>query len=75
VEHAGAGVRLSPKKLDASRLSQAVEQARSLAEGAARIAESFRKAGGDSRAADLVEDLVIGTRGRGISASSPSVMD
>ncbi len=58
VEHAGAGVSLSPKKLDPESLRGAVEQARTRAEGAARIAESFRQAGGDSRAADLVEGLI-----------------
>lgn len=58
VEHAGAGVRLSPKKLTPESLGEAVEQARGRAQGAARIAESFRQAGGNSRAADLVEGLL-----------------
>lgn len=75
VEHAGAGVRLSPKKLDPESLRGAVEQARTRSEGAARIAESFRQAGGDARAADLVEGLIVGTRGRGATTTSSSVMD
>lgn len=61
VEHAGAGVRLSPKKLGPERLREAVDEARGLADGAARIAESFRRAGGDSTAADLVEGLIGNT--------------
>lgn len=75
VEHAGAGVRLSPKKLDPETLRKAVEKARGRADGAARIAESFRQAGGDSRAADLVESLIDGTRGRGATTASFPVMD
>lgn len=75
VEHAGAGVRLSPKKLDPESLRVAVEKARGRADGAARVAESFRRAGGDSRAADLVEGLIDGTRGRGATTTSSSVMD
>lgn len=58
MEHAGAGVSLSPKKLDPESLREAVGKARGLADGAARIAESFRQAGGDPRAADLVEGLM-----------------
>ncbi len=69
VEHAAAGVRLNPKKLDPTSLRRAVEQARGRAAGAVRVAESFREAGGDSRAADLVEGLLAG-RGSDETASS-----
>ncbi len=72
VQHAGAGVRLSPKKLDSVRLREAVYKARGLADGAARIAESFREAGGDSRAADLVEGL-IGRAGAARSSTGQMV--
>jgi MGT family glycosyltransferase len=58
VEHAQAGVRLSPKKLTAKRLRDAVREARDRAEGARRISEAFRGAGGDPRAADLIEGLL-----------------
>jgi MGT family glycosyltransferase len=58
VEHAQAGVRLSPKKLTAKRLRDAVRDARDRAEGARRISEAFRGAGGDPRAADLIEGLL-----------------
>lgn len=60
VERAGAGVRLNPKKLTPDRLREAVDQARDRADGAGRVAEAFRRAGGDSRAADLVEELIGG---------------
>lgn len=71
VENAGAGVALKPKKLAPERLREAVSEARSLADGASRIAEAFRKAGGDARAADLVEGL-LGNLGQGESASTSS---
>jgi len=73
IERAGAGVRLSPKRLDPGTLRGAVDQARGLTGGADRIAESFRQAGGDARAANLVEGLIDGSRGRGVSAGSTAL--
>lgn len=62
VEHAAAGVRLSPKRLDPESLRDAVGAARQLAVGAERISVAFRQAGGDVRAADLVEGLSAAKR-------------
>lgn len=70
VEHAGAGVRLSPKKLTPERLRAAVETARSRVDGAERIAEAFRGSGGDARAADLVEGLLERGRDETVSSST-----
>ena len=70
VEHAGAGVSLRPKKLSPGRLRQAVEEARGRANGALRIAEAFREAGGDVRAADLVEGLPQRGRDETVSSST-----
>jgi MGT family glycosyltransferase len=72
VERAGAGVRLNPKKLTPDRLREAVDQARDRVDGARRVAEAFRQAGADSRAADLVEGLIEGTVDSGRSASTTS---
>lgn len=58
VEHAEAGVSLSPRKLSPHRVREAVEQAQLRVEGAGRVAEAFRQAGGDLGAADLVEGLL-----------------
>ncbi|MBT8247914.1 MAG: glycosyltransferase, partial [Acidimicrobiia bacterium] len=58
VEHAGAGVRLSPKKLNAASLATAVRDARALEIGAQRIANAFSEAGGDGAAADALEELL-----------------
>jgi MGT family glycosyltransferase len=65
VERAGAGVRLSPGKLSAGRLREAVALTRSRSAGAAQLAEAFSVAGGDVRAADLVVDLCESWRGSG----------
>jgi len=70
VEHADAGVRLSPKKLTPERLRAAVETARTRVDGAERIAEAFREAGGDARAADLVEGLLERGRDETVSSST-----
>lgn len=58
VERADAGVRLPPRDLDAASLRAAVRQCRTLAPGAKRVAEGFASAGGSSRAADVVEELL-----------------
>lgn len=71
VERANAGVRLSPRKLSPDRLREAVDRARGCVDGAERVAEAFRRAGGDRRAADLVEGL-IGGRTLDSSRSAPT---
>ncbi len=70
VELADAGVRLSPKKLTPEGLREAVRQARLRAEGAGRVAAAFRQAGGDARAADLIEGLIKRSGGPGRSAAT-----
>lgn len=57
VEYAGAGVRLLPKHLNRKTLAAAVRSARSMTDGAGRIAAAFAQAGGASAAADAVEEL------------------
>jgi UDP:flavonoid glycosyltransferase YjiC (YdhE family) len=64
VEHAGAGVRLLPKALDARSLACAVKTAQTMRGGAERIAEAFASAGGDSTAADAFEEILEPARGR-----------
>jgi len=58
VEHAGAGVRLSPRRLTPERIAGAVDRARRCAERAGEVAKAFNQAGGDAKAADLVEGLL-----------------
>lgn len=60
VEVAGAGVRLLPKKLTPSSLRDAVRRARTCTDGARRVAEGFRAAGGAARAASELERLLTG---------------
>ncbi|HEX5620613.1 MAG TPA: nucleotide disphospho-sugar-binding domain-containing protein, partial [Solirubrobacteraceae bacterium] len=52
VEHAGAGTRLPARRLSADRLRAAVKQAMRCHDGARRIADAYRAAGGPMRAAD-----------------------
>jgi MGT family glycosyltransferase len=58
VELAGAGTRLPAKRLSPKRLRAAVKEAIRCEEGARRIAEGYRKAGGAVAAADAVEALI-----------------
>jgi MGT family glycosyltransferase len=58
VELAGAGVRLTPRRLTPRRLRLAVREAIGKREGAERIARSFARAGGAPAAADAVERLL-----------------
>jgi MGT family glycosyltransferase len=60
VEYAGAGVRLSPKKLDPSSLTSAVRRAVSLEEGARRMSAVFTNSGGAAAAADAYEEVLQG---------------
>ena len=60
VEVAGAGTRLPAKRLNPKRLRAAVKEAIRCEEGARRIAESYRKAGGAVAAADALEELIGG---------------
>ena len=58
VEVAGAGARLPAKRLSPKRLRRAVRAAMSRGDGAARVAQGYRAAGGASAAADAVEALI-----------------
>lgn len=57
-EVANAGVCLDAKRLTPARLREAVRQARSRSEGARRVADAFRAAGGPERAASELEVLL-----------------
>jgi MGT family glycosyltransferase len=58
VEVAGAGARLPAGRLTPKRLRAAVREAIRHADGARRIADAYRAAGGPPAAADAVEELV-----------------
>jgi len=58
VEHAGIGVRLMPKQLNPKTLRRAVQQALLLRDNAEHMAAAMAKTGGDSRAADCIEELL-----------------
>ncbi|MGH2788233.1 MAG: glycosyltransferase [Actinomycetota bacterium] len=58
VDIAGAGTRLPAKKLRPDRLRAAVRDAIGCREGARRIAQAYRDAGGPHAAADGIEDLI-----------------
>ena len=62
VEVAGAGTRLPARRLSPARLRAAVVRAMMRAEGARRVADAFRAAGGPAAAADAVEQLVADER-------------
>jgi MGT family glycosyltransferase len=55
---AGAGTRLPAKRLNPKRLREAVREAMSRADGARRVAEGYRAAGGPAAAADSFEELL-----------------
>jgi MGT family glycosyltransferase len=58
VEVSGAGTRLPLGKLSPERLRSKVNEARGMHEGAERIAEAFRGAGGAAAGADAVGELL-----------------
>ena len=57
VEEAGAGVRLSRRRLSPARLAAAATAAEACAPGARRVKEGYEAAGGDSAAAGALESL------------------
>jgi MGT family glycosyltransferase len=57
VEVAGAGVRLSPKRVTPERLADAVRTAMGRRAGAQRVSRAFAAAGGATAAADAIEGL------------------
>lgn len=58
VSQCGAGTSLAASRLNPVRLRRAVDDARTCAPSAARIARAFAAAGGPVRAADALEALV-----------------
>jgi MGT family glycosyltransferase len=58
VQHANAGTRLPAQRLSPKRLRAAVMNAMRCHEGARRVAESYRNAGGAAAAADALEQLI-----------------
>jgi MGT family glycosyltransferase len=57
VEFAGAGVRISPRRLTPGRLARAVHTAIGRQAGARRVSRAFARAGGPQAAADAIEAL------------------
>jgi MGT family glycosyltransferase len=72
VEVASAGARLPAKRLSPKRLRAAVREAMRREEGARRVAEGYRQAGGAPAAADAVEEL-IGSAGRASAGSERAI--
>ncbi|HWF32977.1 MAG TPA: nucleotide disphospho-sugar-binding domain-containing protein [Solirubrobacteraceae bacterium] len=60
VEVAGAGVRLSPRRLTPQGLASAVRTAIELRAGAERVSRAFASAGGARAAADAIESIASG---------------
>ena len=58
VEIAGAGTQVAPSKLNAERLRDAVRNAMTMKEGAARVAAGFEATGGAASGADAFEAVV-----------------
>jgi UDP:flavonoid glycosyltransferase YjiC (YdhE family) len=58
VEVAGAGTRLPARRLSPERLRTAVKEAIRCKQGAGRVAEGYRRAGGPVASADALEELV-----------------
>ncbi|KGI67503.1 glycosyltransferase [Mycolicibacterium rufum] len=57
-EVAGCGTRLPARRLSVPRLREAIHEAMTMQQGAARVAEGFRATGGVGRGADLFEQLM-----------------
>jgi UDP:flavonoid glycosyltransferase YjiC (YdhE family) len=57
VEFAGAGVRISPRRLTPERLAAAVREAIGMRAGAQRVSRAYAAAGGATAAADAIEAL------------------
>ncbi|HEX8754195.1 MAG TPA: nucleotide disphospho-sugar-binding domain-containing protein [Solirubrobacterales bacterium] len=58
VVHAGAGTRLSRRRLSPARLARAARKAEACVEGAARVRAGYEATGGSTAAAEAVERLV-----------------
>jgi MGT family glycosyltransferase len=62
VESAGAGVRLSPRRLTPERLAGAVRTAIGMREGARRVSQAYAAAGGAAAAAEALEGIAAAGR-------------
>ena len=60
VEVAAAGVRISPRRLTADRLLEAVRTAIGCRAGAQRVSHAYAAAGGQVAAADAIEGIATG---------------
>ncbi|MET0788082.1 MAG: nucleotide disphospho-sugar-binding domain-containing protein, partial [Cellulomonas sp.] len=67
VEVSGSGTRLPVSKLDPERLRAAVRAAMGCADGARRVAEGYRAAGGVAAGADAIEVRFMRADARGLS--------
>ena len=63
VEVAGAGVRISPRRLTPARLLDAVHTAIERRAGAQRVSRAYEAAGGQAAGADAIEALVAQASG------------
>jgi MGT family glycosyltransferase len=73
VEFAGAGVRLSPRRLTPDRLTAAVATAIECKAGAQRVSRAYAATGGRAAAADAIEGITAGIGPpRAPPASTPS---
>ncbi len=70
VLEAGAGTKLSRRRLSPARLAVAAEAARVCAPGAARVKAGYEATGGSSAAADAIESLLSSTT---VTAGDPGV--
>ena len=70
---AGAGTRLTAKRLNSDRLRTKVAEAIGMAEGAARVAAGYRAAGGPPGAATAIENRLLSLRSSPIVAPGEAV--
>lgn len=61
VEHSKAGTRLPARRLTPDRLRDAVTSARTMTDGARRVADGFRSSGGPSAGATAIEERLLDT--------------
>jgi len=78
VQSAGAGVRLSARRLTSERLAEAVRAAIEMREGARRVSRAYAAAGGAPAAAEAIEEISPKSRavtGDRAGASEPAPVD
>ncbi len=75
VEVAGAGTRLSARRLNPQRLQAKIRQAITCRAGAERIASAFHSAGGSTAAANAIENRLLGRSASRKAESTPGTHD